>query len=480
MFFCRRSAALSAKATGVAVRNSKRAGLAYRVPRDSGPVRPIGKCAASGSNDLVAWLVMLGIAMPSNLTFFLAGAKFTVARLVIWLLIFPGFAKLFRKGRHLGATDLFVFITCAGMLVAISQTDQSWSSTTALIIEFGGGYIVARSYFFGRPALEAFVRALKAVAIGLIALAAIEQATNYHIVPALFGLPLPGDEYRYGWLRAFSTFPHPILFGTFCASIGAIFLYSERGFLGRICYTCLCFFGCLLAMSSAPLMSFMIAISVQLYDNILRAFRSRWRILLAGLSALLLTVFLVANKPVSWIVANLTLDPSTGYFRVATWDTAFYYIGLSPYVGYGFDSYAPSDDFFGNVSVDSTWLVLTIRFGIPLAILLLLTNVASFARGRSTDGRLSNDPYVDNLCTGFTLTLVVLMFVGLTVHYWNNVWLFWGVCIGIRASLQEHCLKSRVSPILDDQSYGYDVYESDALATSGSYAIHRQHIRPLG
>lgn len=424
-------------------------GFDRRLPPD-GDVVLAFPGGTTASNGFVAWLVLIGIAVPSNMTFFLAEAKFTVARLVISLLVVPGMVELFRRRRHLGASDAFICAFCAWMFVATSQTDQSWSSTAALITEFGGGYLVARSYFFGLPALKTFVRALKAVSIGVIALASLEQIAQYHIGLALFGLPMPGYEYRYGWMRAFSTFPHPILYGTFCGSAGAIFLYSERSLLGRICYGALCFFGCLLAMSSAPLMAFMIAIFVRLYDGLLHAYRWRWRVLVGGMGAFLAAVFFTANKPVSWIIANLTLDPSTGYFRVATWDAAFYYIGLSPYVGYGFDAYAPSDDFFGNVSVDSTWLVMTIRFGIPSIIPLLLANIASFWPGQSIGVRASNDPYVGSLCTGFTLCLVVLMFVGLTVHYWNSVWLFWGLCIGIRASLQEQCNKGRASAIFDE------------------------------
>jgi len=35
------------------------------------------------------------------------------------------------------------------------------------------------------------------------------------------------------------------------------------------------------------------------------------------------------------------------------------------------------------------------------------------------------------------LLLLVFMFSGLTVHFWNYMWMFWGVCLGVRASLRE-------------------------------------------
>ena len=434
-------------------------------------VTPTAKNQATPSNAFVAWLVLIGIAIPSSINVYLGDAKFTPARIFICLLLLPALAELFRRGRHLGASDALVCTMAIWMFVAASQTDHSWSSTAALIIEFCAGYIVARAYFFGRPALETFVRVLEAITLVIIALAALEHVTQHNIV-TLFGLPDLGHEYRYGLLRASSTFPHPILYGTFCACAGAVFLYSEQSFLRRIWYGGLCFLGCVLAMSSAPLLAFMIVLSAYFYDRILGEYRWRWRLLVTVMCAFFAAVFMIANKPVSWIVAHLTLDPSTGYFRVATWDSALYYIGFSPYVGYGFGTHAPQDDFFGNASVDCVWLAMALRFGIPLVILVLLANIASFRSNHSSSARHSDDPYVSNLCTGFTVALVVLMFVGLTVHYWNNLWMFWGICLGIRASLEELCLKTRTSAVLDRQrKLGYPVSSVAAGQAPGLYRV---------
>jgi hypothetical protein len=47
---------------------------------------------------------------------------------------------------------------------------------------------------------------------------------------------------------------------------------------------------------------------------------------------------------------------------------------------------------------------------------------------------------MDKLSAAFTLAVVTLMFVGVTVHYWNGPWILWGLFIGIRASLKEYSL----------------------------------------
>lgn len=407
---------------------------------------------ARSTNRAFAWLTLIGSTTPAAMTIFIGGAKFTPARLVICLLLLPALFELFRRGRHLIVSDLLVCLTSVWIVGATLDTDPgSWSSALALVVEFLGGYVVARAFFFGRPALEAFVGALKFVTIVVIALAALEHLTQhivtYNLVAALWGLPSFGPEYRNGMLRAFSTFPHPILYGTFCVVAGAIFLYSERSFLGRILYTGGCLFGCVLAVSSAPLMSFMIVLSVYFYDRVMRRYSWRWYLLVTVSIVLLIAVFAIANKPVSWIVSHLTLDPSTGYFRVATWDSAFYYIGLSPYVGFGFEAYGAAGDFFGNASVDSVWLALALRFGIPTIVFLFLANVAAFHQSGGNAGDRRRDPYMSRMRTAFTLVLVVFMFAGLTVHYWNNIWMLWGICIGVRASLQEEYLAAAAGAV---------------------------------
>jgi O-Antigen ligase len=425
--------------------------------RERGPLHPdvpLKAAAAQPSNGFATWLVMIGIFMPATMTVFVGDAKLIPGRIAICMLLLPALFRLFRKGRHFVASDLFACAGSAWMIGATLKTGpHSFSSSAALVLEFLGGYIVARGYLFGRPAIYTFVQVLKIVVVTIILLATIESLSGryitYNAIAAIWSIPIPVPEYRNGMLRVLSTFPHPILYGTFCVIAGTVFLYSERNPARRMLYVGLCVFGSILAVSSAPLLSFMIVISVYFYDRILRRYPWRWQALATVLGALVVAIFLLTNRPISWIVAHLTLDPSTGYFRKATWDSALSYIDLSPLTGYGFDAYGNPDDFFSNASVDSVWLVLALRFGVPIVIFLVLTNIVSFFPGaRRKLGIRTNDPYMDDMRTGFTLALMMFIFAGLTVHFWNNIWIFWGVCIGVRASLKEQYFMSFRVPLV--------------------------------
>ena len=395
--------------------------------------------AATRSNAGAIGLLMLSLAIPSTLTFYIGGTKFYAARLVVAILLMPALAKLFARGRRLIACDALTTSASFWMVAAIVIAGQYefLSSSLAVVLEFWGGYLVARGFVFGRPAVDVFLRYLKLVLVIAVAAGLLDHLAGRLVLNSIIG-PLVGEplgwepEYRSGLIRAMSIFPHPILYGAFCAATGAIFLYARQWpFVG------LSFFGCLTAMSSAPMLAFFIVLAVYSYDSVLHRQSWRWKGFVAGIVAGFAFIFAVTQHPVSWVIAHLTLDPSTGYFRQATWDRAFYNIGLSPLTGYGFGDIVHDDpaeqDFFDNASVDAVWLVLALRFGLPVIPPLLLACLSSYFG----DGPARSSARNPSLRTGFTLAIWILMITGLTVHYWNTMWLFWGVCLGVRASMKE-------------------------------------------
>ena len=133
----------------------------------------------------------------------------------------------------------------------------------------------------------------------------------------------------------------------------------------------------MIALSSGPLLSTAAILGVYMYDRILNKSSARWKVLAVVLAALIVAIFTFANRPFSWIVSHLTLDPQTGYFRLYIFDYVIEQIKSSPLVGIGFGP-AGSDEFRANASVDCAWLVYTQRFGIPMIVFFALTNFASF------------------------------------------------------------------------------------------------------
>jgi O-Antigen ligase len=393
---------------------------------------------AGRPSPLAAWLALAGVILPFELQFFIAGAKFTPGRIGIILLFFPALLRLCQRRRSLILSDFFACATATWMIAADIYIDGlgSISSAGAECLEFIGGYVVGRGLFFGLPALVTFIRVLKVLVIVSIILALADVISGrlivHDIVASIVHTRPPNVDYRLGIVRAASTFDHPILFGSFCCLVAPILLYSERNVLRRTMWVGLSLLGCILSLSSGPILAFLIVLGAYVYDQLLKLYPWRWGAFWVVVTLLIGVMFLVANDPVASLIARLTLDPHNGYYRLMIWDYALEYIRQAPFTGFAFNRL---DNQVLDTTVDCVWLVFAIRFGVPMSILLFLTNIAAFMPARQTAKNRVGD--VDRMCTAFTTVLAMFMFIGLTVHFWNFMWIFWGLCIGIRASLRE-------------------------------------------
>ena len=395
--------------------------------------RPVGR-----GSSIAAWLALIGLIIPAaEVALFIGNLKMTFGRLGISLLLFPALYMLLQPRRHLVLADLFVFATGIWMIGAALDLGglSALSSAGAESLELCGGYVVARAFFFGPAALHTFMRVLKILAFAAIILAVADTASGRLIVhataSAITGVKPIGAQHREGIIRATSTFDHAILFGGFCSVVSAMLLYSEPNMGRRIVYVCICLFGCILSLSSSSLMASAMILATYAYDRLMRQYPWRWTALWLCVGALILAAFLVSNSPLGWILSHLTLEPESGYFRIMEWNTAIAKIIQAPWTGYAFRTFDEAELY----SVDCVWLTLALRYGIPTIVFLFLANMATMAPTNSNNR--TGDPYLDRMRTGFSLVLMMFMFVGLTVHYWNYMWIFWGLCMGIRASIRE-------------------------------------------
>jgi hypothetical protein len=350
------------------------------------------------------------------------------------------------------ACDVFVFATALWMVVAEIRVTGSLSQATGSdALAFVGTYTVARAFIFGERSLQEFIRGFKIITVTLIALSILDTFSGQFFindaVAVIFQGAAPlivkgaGDIHRtlfgFSTIRATSTFAHPILYGTFCSFAAAIFLYSEQRVVWRAFYVGVCLMGCILSISSAPLMAFVIIISVYCYDRALKRYPWRWKVLWMTVFGLALILFLVSDRPFGFVFDHFTFTPETGYYRVLIWQNALKYIAIAPFTG---DRAAWVLDDILNDSVDSVWLYLPLLYGLPVAIFLLLATLAACTRiGRRARVPLYNYE-MQGMRTAFSLVIAMFVFLGLTVHFWASIWLFWGLCIGIRASIEEYWL----------------------------------------
>ena len=395
---------------------------------------------ASRAHPLATWLALSGVVLPTELQLTVAGARLTLGRLGIMLLIAPALLALFQKGRKLLVSDFIALALAAwlaGTAVYAGESD-SISSATALCIEYSGGYLVARAFFFGPSALREFVRVLKLLTVVVVSLGVVDVIAGRWVVhdtlTSLVGAPWLGAIYRGTTVRAASTLDHPILFGTYCSLAAAIFLFSESRLPRRILWVGISFVGCAMSQSSAGMMSFFIALSAFLYEGAMKSFPARWGLFWCVVGIMTAVIFSAANHPIGWIISHMTFDPTSGYYRILIWDAAFEKIAQAPITGFAFNLL---NNYILDHTVDSVWLVCALRFGLPEIVLMVLFNLLVMLPAPGQGVRQIGDDYMDRMRRAFTVVLLLYMFVGLTVHFWNFMWIFWGLCVGCRASLRE-------------------------------------------
>ena len=278
----------------------------------------------------------------------------------------------------------------------------------------------------------------------------IDSVAGRHLVQdtfsAIVGGGVPPVDFRINMLRVMSTFDHPILFGTFCSLVGAILLYAERTMWRRILSVSFCFVGVLISFSSAAMLSFFLILALYSYDQAMSRYPWRWKAVSLGLATFCSALFAISNQPIGWLISHFTLDPQTGYWRILIWDFGLNKLSQSPVVGFGFNSL---NYWLLDKTVDTVWLVVSLRFGIPMAVLLILLNITAILPVQPTRN-LSAEVPINQMRTAFSIVLIMFMFTGLTVHYWNYIWIFWGLCIGIRSSLRELSLQKIARPNRSD------------------------------
>ena len=436
-----RSAGLSSFSRVTRESESRPQSLRYKYSGEySDPIS--GRDIAQQPKRLIIWLISVGIFLPDTVG---VTGKYVAAPLFLLAI-----GRFFSSGsRRWVACDFFVFATGLWMIVAeVSMTGSLSMTTGSDVFGFIATYIVARTFIFGEGPLREFIRAFKFVTVTLVAISTLDTLSGRffinHAVETLFlGAARPitkgaGDIHRVllgiNTIRATSTFDHPILFGAFCTFAAAIFLYSEQQVVKRAFYVGVCLTGVVLSISSAPLLGFAIVFLVYRYDHLLRQYLWRWKALWLALFGSVSALVLLSNHPLGFVFDHFTFTPETGYYRLLIWDSALNYIAIAPFTG---DHLAFQADDILKSSVDCVWLVLALLYGLPVVLFLLLATLAACGWGGRGKGAVLNFE-MQRLRTGFSLVLAMFVFLGLTVHFWASMWLFWGLCIGIRASIGEY------------------------------------------
>lgn len=389
-------------------------------------------------------LLVLSFLCPTELSVYVGSARLPPHRALL-LLLLPA-AALALIGRHRispkGFDAAFLAFAVWTVIVYIHHHGQTdgLQSGGALALDSFASFLVARAFVRDDRALRGTAGTLL-LAVSVATLIALPEMllgrTFVHdFLRDVTGYVHPtGVEKRLGLTRAYGVFDHPIHMGTFCAAVLAFAVYGARADMasgGRAIVIALAAFT---SLSSAPLLGVAAQGAMIAFERATRGLRGRVVIAAGVIFAAFGAVSLVATRsPFAIIATGFTIDSWTGYYRLMIWQYGLDNVWANPWVGIGLNEWE-RPGWMVSSTVDSFWLVIAMRGGIP-AIVLLVAAVALVARSVGTR-MLRFDRLRRRLATGWMISLLALSLVGCTVHFWNVPFAFFFFFLGLGGCLAD-------------------------------------------
>ncbi|MEQ1718649.1 MAG: hypothetical protein ABL907_22130 [Hyphomicrobium sp.] len=387
------------------------------------------------------WQVLLLIAAflcPTELSLYIAGLRFPPHRVALFILFPIAIIRLLsQQGMKVRSFDI-VFILFNVWTIGIFMYHQGqqeglvYGGSQAL--EGLGGYLVARAWVRSEAELRATLKVL-GVAIAISALIALPetlfgQIYTHELLRQLTGYVHPiGIEQRLGLTRAYGVFDHPIHYGTFSATMAAMFWYAEKTTKNRVKSASMLTAATVLGLSSAPLLCLGLQGGMLVWDRFTRKLKGRGFITGLIVFGMYVGASIASTRgPIAVIATSMTLDPWTGFYRLQIWENGMGNVWMYPLTGLGLGDW-DRPAWMVSPTIDAFWLVIAIRMGLP-ALFMLILGIWLLARAVSKRGLKHKDPVIRNLSRGWTMSLIALSLVATTVHLWNVPYTFFCFFLG--------------------------------------------------
>lgn len=350
-----------------------------------------------------------------------------------------------RTGRIRSAdvTLLLYCLWCSISLLVNHGYEASLQPAGILFVETAGAYLIARYYIRNADNFRDMIRLLFLIVVILLPFAVLEAVTRRNVLLEFCSLILPvlpttdnlpvlpttDNALRWGLARVRSVVEHPILFGVVCGSIFALAhlvlgcgekagrRWFRTGIVGATAF---------LSLSAGPITALAAQALLLCWNWFLREYAYRWRLLLAMVSTMWGCISLVANRSVpNLYLSYFSFDESSAYFRILIWTFGTESVLNHPFFGVGLNSWdRPS---WMPPSIDMFWLIHAVLYGIPAAILMLLTlllPLLSIGLLKGLNDRL------EQYRAGYVIAMTGFFLVGWTVHFWSATYVLFLFLLG--------------------------------------------------
>jgi hypothetical protein len=375
------------------------------------------------------FVYFLAVILPSELAINLFGLALIPVRVVLLAFFVPAVLRLVRTGNaRFQVFDYFLLMALVWLAISLivnNGFEKGAKFGGSLLLEAGGGYLLARAYVRSYTQFSYAVRTYFLFVMVTAVVAFPETFFRFQfahdLAAAISGLPkavIGNEAGRLGLARANSTFDHPILFGVFCASALGLVWFLFNGQRDRWIRAAALFAATLCSVSSAPLLAYFMIVAFIVWERYTRQLANRVAIAIGIAVAAILTIELVSNRSaVEVLISLVALDHWTAYYRILIWQNAAGDIANSPLFGITLNTWTRPAWMTG--SVDSFWLNTALLGGLPTVAFLGIGIVLLMMRVHGQRGYETRDRWTARF--GWTATLLALTLQAFTVHYWGSM-----------------------------------------------------------
>lgn len=391
----------------------------------------------------------IGVMLPVEVRLNLAGQTLYAYRLA-WLAFAPWIIFQMLSGKfEYRLIDLPVALSSAWMVLAFTVVEgvsRGLPSGMAIALDVLMPYLITRRCVTTPNDLRRLLVLLAPVALGIGLLMVLESVTHIRFIrsaaQSAFGA-LSAVEYgdvsrrvgaidtRFGLMRAMGPFSHPILAGLFFAGLTPLYWFSRiRGW--PLLVGLASGIGVVFSLSSAAYAGIAMFVILAIVDKLRKTFQFfSWPIFLIGMAGVGAALQFVLQNGIISALIRLTLNPQTGYYRLLIWEYGSKMVERRPFFGSG---YAPFEGLFWmGDSVDTVWLQIAIRSGLPAALLLGLSVVLAIASlGIAASRSQPNDQAIR---IGLAVTLTIFFALGFTVSFFGGLLIWFVMMMAVGVSL---------------------------------------------
>lgn len=395
-------------------------------------------------------LIYSVLLLPPEIQVSLAGLKITGYRVVILCFVLFSVIRLFQRSIRLSLADIAVTLSCAWVLLSFQYIYGPFEGLVrggAVVLDAMGAYLIARTAIASHNDLRrVLILVAPVLAIsGLILM--IESifstllfrpslARIFGSVSAYSGGEASGaltymTNTRFGLMRGYAGFSHPILAGVTLASVLPLYflsgLRSWPKYLGIGAA-----FMCIFSMSSIAFLALMICVAFLLTDWVKDYFRLiTWPLITAGMVVILTVAHLVADNGIFRFIIRYTFSPHNGRVRLIQWEAGANSMAANPWFGVGYEpifiaTWLPS-------SLDAHFLMVGVRSGWFATIMLLAACILVMIALGSSIAR--SKPSERNLIVGLNMTIGLLIVASMTVAYYAETNIFFMAVLGIGSAV---------------------------------------------